>query len=330
MVSIAVSKKLEQVEKEITRDYPPAFRDLEANIPKERVDARGMVQVGGGSGTAVSDDGVILTNKHVVNEPFGEYTVITNDGVRFPATVLARDPMDDIAILQIQGDKKPPAARMARDSRLELGMTVLAFGNALGTFKNTVSKGIISGLSRSITAKVEESAAPFEMRGLIQTDAAINPGNSGGPITDIEGNVIGISTAVVSSAQNVGFAIPIAAARRDLDDLKKFGKIRRPLLGLRYITLTPDLASKLDLKSTYGALITKEHPLDVAVAPQGPAGRGGLKERDIILQWNGENITENKTIQDFLEKATVGETVAFKILRDRQIIQRKVTLSERR
>ena len=330
-VTIVVLKKLEEVEHDINRNYPEGFGHPNFNIPPEKVDASGMVQVGGGSGFIIDASGIILTNKHVVNEPFAEYIAITEDGAKFKAEILARDPMDDIAILKINPEeKKLVPATLDDETKLELGQTVLAFGNAMGIFRSTVSKGIISGLSRSIEAKADPEAPAQEMRGLIQTDAAINPGNSGGPLTDIFGRVIGITTAIIGSAQNISFAIPIQAAKRDLEDIKKYGKIKRPLLGVRYLTITPDIKAKLNLPVEYGALVIRENPLEPAIAINSPADTAGLREKDIILKWNHGRITGEKNIQDYLENATVGEVVSLTILRGKREIEKRLTLTERR
>lgn len=330
VVTIVVSKKAERVEEEMERECPEHFKE-HMNIPEDKVDARGFVQVGGGSGFITDKSGVVLTNKHVINEPFAEYSVITNDGEKFHADILARDPIDDIAILKIApGKTKLAEAKLGNSNKVKLGQTVLAFGNALGIFKSTVSSGIISGLSRAIEAKPEPEAPSQEMRGLIQTDAAINPGNSGGPLTDIMGNVIGINAAVIASAQNIGFAIPVRTAERDLADIKKYGKIKRPLLGVRYLTITKDVKEKLGLGTDYGALVTKENPLSVAVAPGGPADKAGIRERDIILSWNDKKITEDKTIQDYLENASVGDAVKLKILRGKMCLEKVISLTERK
>lgn len=330
VVSVVVSKKLEQIEKEIRNSYPAPFQDGAMNIPPDKIDAHGMVQVGGGSGFIVDGKGFILTNKHVVNEPFAEYSVITNDGEKYPAEILARDPIDDIAILRIHAGKFLPTIQLGNSSQIQLGQTVLAFGNALGIFKSTVSRGIISGLSRAIEAKPDPESPSQEMRGLIQTDAAINPGNSGGPLTDIHGRVIGINAAVIAGAQNIGFAIPIKAAEHDMRDLEKYGKIKRPLLGVRYLTLTSDIKEKLKLPADYGAFITKSTPLDLAVAPNSPADKAGLKEKDIILEWNGDKITPEKNIQDYLEDCSVGTIVKLTVLRNGRTLKKKITLTERR
>ena len=318
VVSVVVKRKAEDVEHELERENPKHLRPG-AIIPKESIDPRGFVQVGGGSGFIVDKTGVILTNKHVINEPFAIYSVVLADAQEFPAEILARDPVDDIAILKINPkNANLPVVDLGSSDKIQLGESVLAFGNALGIFKSTVSRGIISGLSRAISAKENPEGPVQEMRGLIQTDAAINPGNSGGPLTNLKGEVIGINAAVIAGAQNIGFAIPVKAAERDLWDIKKYGKIKRPLLGIRYTT------------TSEGALITRENSMAIAIAAGGPADKAGLKEGDIILQWNEENITPEKTIQDFLEDAKVGEVVRTKVLRGKTQFETLVTLTERK
>ncbi|MDI6821076.1 MAG: trypsin-like peptidase domain-containing protein [Patescibacteria group bacterium] len=331
VVSIIISKSLKEVKKELNelgkkeKKLPHLFE-----IPPDKIDAHGMVQVGGGSGFVVEPNGIILTNKHVIAESNSSYTVITSDNEEYDAELLARDPINDVAILKIKPKNKLPTVILGDSNKLELGQTVLAIGNALGIFKNTVSMGIVSGLSRSINAQTDPISPPQEMRGLIQTDAAINPGNSGGPLTDIFGQAIGINAAVVFGAQNISFAIPINAAERDLDDLKKYGRIRRPLLGLRYIAINKDLQEKIKLPVDHGAYITKEHPIDAAVIPGSPADKAGILEKDIILTWNNEKICVEKNIQDYLENCDVGEIATLKILRDGKEIELKVVLAERK
>ncbi|MEK7640549.1 MAG: trypsin-like peptidase domain-containing protein, partial [Patescibacteria group bacterium] len=209
VVSIVISKSLEEIEKEIPPEILPMLPEGQQhlNIPPEEIDKRGMVKIGGGSGFIVNKNGIVLTNKHVVADPHAEYHVITSDNQKYKAEVLSRDPVDDIAILKIKGGNLP-VVKLGSSVNLDLGADVLAIGNALGMFKNTVSRGIISGLSRSIRAATTPMVAAQELRGLIQTDAAINPGNSGGPLVNMEGEAIGINAAIVFGAQNLGFAIP--------------------------------------------------------------------------------------------------------------------------
>lgn len=333
VVMVAVTKSLESLREELKQEqknHRKAHDFLHFSIPKDKIDAHGMVQVDGGSGFIADESGIIITNKHVISEPNSEYSVITNDNERYTAELLARDPVNDVAILKIKPRFKLTAVELGDSDNLELGQLVLAFGNALGIFKNTVSFGIISGLSRSITANTEPKAPPQEMRGLIQTDAAINPGNSGGPLTDIFGHVIGINAAIIAGAENISFAIPINTAKRDLKDLKKFGKIRRPLLGLHYLLIHKDLKEKLNLPVDFGALVVREHPIDKAVIPGSPAEKAGILENDILISWNEEKITSEKSILDLLENQNVGDKVKVEILRDGKKSELTIVLDERK
>ncbi|OGY63910.1 MAG: hypothetical protein A3I89_01385 [Candidatus Harrisonbacteria bacterium RIFCSPLOWO2_02_FULL_41_11] len=331
VVSVIISKSLKEIEKELPQEMMPLmpFGMPELKIPEDKIDSRGMVQVGGGSGFITDPSGIILTNKHVIADPTAEYTIITSDDKKYEAEVIARDPIEDIAILKIKANGLPTIS-LGNSTELELGQTVIAIGNTLGMFKNTVSKGIVSGLARAISARPSPEESMQELRGLIQTDAAINPGNSGGPLVNLEGDAIGINAAVIFGAQNIGFAIPINAAKRDLSDLKKFGRVKRPLLGLRYVTINENLMDRLKLPVAYGALVAAQSPHHEAVINGTPAHKAGLKEKDIILECNGEKITNDKTIQDFLEEMNVGDILKMKILRGKNNLEIKVTLAERK
>ncbi len=322
VVSIAIAEKFEDLQKQFPKGFNPT-------IPDGTVDERGMVQTGGGSGFIVAPNGLILTNKHVVSERKAEYTVILSDGRTFPARILSRDPINDVAILKIAADGLP-CVRLGDAVKLELGQSLIAIGNALGIFRNTVSVGIVSGLSRSITAQADPNAPPQEMRGLIQTDAAINPGNSGGPIVDRDGFVVGVNAAIVSGAQSIGFAIPINAAHRDIDDIKKYGRIRRPLLGLRYVMIDGELKKKMNLPVDYGAFVMGENQHDVAVVPESPAEKAGIREKDIILELNGKKLDHDHPIQDFLENSDVGDEITLLVLRDGNQFPVKMNLMERK
>jgi S1-C subfamily serine protease len=322
VVSIAIAEKFEDLQKQFPKGFNPT-------VPDGTVDERGMVQTGGGSGFIVAPNGLILTNKHVVSEKKAEYTVILSDGRTFPATILSRDPINDMAILKIAADGLP-CVRLGDATKLELGQSLIAIGNALGIFRNTVSVGIVSGLSRSITAQAEPDAAPQEMRGLIQTDAAINPGNSGGPIVDRDGCVVGVNAAIVSGAQSIGFAIPVNAARRDIDDIKKFGRINRPLLGVRYMMIDETMKKKMNLPTDHGALVMRESEHDYAVVPESPAEKAGIQEKDIILELNTKRLDREHPIVDFLEESNVGDEVELLVLRDGKQFSVKTILTERK
>ncbi len=341
VVSIIISKHLEDVEKEIPHEMYPFLPGehrkgrmekrltQKFHLPDFLVDEHGMVSVGGGSGFSVGP-GLVLTNKHVISEPKASYTVIANDGQKYPAEVMSRDPINDVAILMIS-NRDIPVLELGDATKLELGQTVIAIGNALGIFKNTVSLGIVSGLSRAITAQPDPKMKSQEMRGLIQTDAAVNVGNSGGPLVDLEGKVIGINAAIISGAQNIGFAIPVNAARRDLEDIQKFGRIRRPLLGVRYVIVDEKIRHKMNLSENHGALVIKEGPHDFAVVPESPAAKAGIREHDVILEFNGKRLDNEHCIQDYLEESQVGDLITLKVARGAKTTDVKIKLtSERR
>lgn len=319
VVSIVIAKNLPKLE-----NFPDFFpflpfgfnpAELYKQIPPEMFDEHGRIKIGGGSGFVVSSDGFVLTNKHVVVDPKADYTVVGSEGKKYHAKVVARDPINDVAILKIE-EKNLPYVELGESSNLELGQTVVAIGNALGQFQNTVSTGIISGLSRHITAQAGVDGREQELRGVIQTDAAINPGNSGGPLVDIDGKAIGINSAVVFGAQNIGFAIPINAAKKALADIKKYGRIRAPFLGLRYILIDPVLKMRHNLPVDYGAMVVPEAtPGDYGVLPNSPADKAGILEHDIVLEVDAKKITKDLPLSDVIQNHEVGDKLRLKILR---------------
>jgi serine protease Do len=216
VISVIISKYVAILEQEF---YNPFGEDSPFQILIPRIVEKGkeLKEVGGGSGFVVSADGLIVTNNHVVADKEAQYTVLTNDGQKYSAKVLSRDAKQDVAILKIEANNLMPV-KMGNSNNLEIGETVIAIGNALGEFRNTVSAGIVSGLMRSITA----GGAGFseKLDEVIQTDAAINSGNSGGPLLNLYGEVIGINTAVATNAENIGFAIPINKIKQNIEDVK--------------------------------------------------------------------------------------------------------------
>lgn len=328
VVSVVVSKLFYQLRQELPLDLFGPF-----GLPSpflEKIDPEKKIKIGSGSGFIVSADGVVLTNRHVVIDPNAEYTIVTNSDEKFEASVLVRDSIYDIAILKIKANKKFPTIKLGDSSKLVLGQRTIAIGNALGEFQNTVSCGIVSGLSRYITAQDVMAQSAQRLRGLIQTDAAINPGNSGGPLLDIEGKAIGINAAMVFGAENIGFALPINHAKKDLADLKKYGKIRHPSLGIRHILLTPDLKEMHNLAFDYGAMIVPEPmPGDTGVLPGSPAQKVGLKEKDILLECDGKKINEDNNLESILEKHEVGDCLEFKVFSDGKTRKVKIVLEAR-
>lgn len=325
VVSIVISKYLPKIK----GMYPPSFMnpfffgDIEDG-------AKEKIKVGGGSGFIVHPDGLVLTNKHVVFDPDAEYTVVTTDLEEYSAKVLSRDPINDIAVLKINA-KGMPSVRLGNSSKLELGQTVIAIGNALGMFSNTVSKGIVSGLSRSISASLGDKGQMEHLRGVLQTDVAINQGNSGGPLINLDGEVIGINTAIIYGAQNIGFSIPINWAKQDLEDIIKHGRIIKPFIGLQYVMLNKELQKKYSLPTDFGALVVRDHtPGAMAIVPNSPAEKAGVKENDIILELNGDKLTEQIDFSDVLQKCKVGENVKLTLVRDGKELKLVATLEERK
>ena len=326
VVSVTASKLLPVFESPFGGSPSPFGFEQFFMVPREKKE----IKIGGGSGFIVDSSGIILTNRHVVADPQAEYVVILEEEEKYSAEVLARDPINDVAVIKIK-EKNLPIIELGDSSKLELGQTVIAIGNVLGTFRNTVSVGVVSGLSREIIAGDVMTKKITKLRGLIQTDAAINPGNSGGPLIDIEGRAIGINTAMVFLAENVGFALPINNAKKDLEDLKKYGRLRQPFLGVRYILLNEELKEKFNLPVDYGALIISEPgPEGEAVVPGSAADRAGLKEGDIILEILKKKITEKNPLEDILQKCKIGETVDLKALRNGREVLFKVAIGERK
>jgi len=339
VVSIIISKDLPKIRKYYVQPFDEYLGPYGPPITQYRQEGKQKVKIGGGSGFFVSSDGIVLTNRHVVVSPDVEYTVITPDEKEYKAEILARDPVQDVAILKIKDAKKKkfPVLELGDSSKVELGEDVMAIGNPLGAFPNTVSRGVISGLSRLITARDGMSGRTAELRGLIQTDAAINPGNSGGPLLTLEGKVIAINVAIVMGAQNIGFAIPINNAKKDLEDLKKYGRIVQPFLGVRYILINKELrkefAARLNLRLPvdHGALIIREPGAgDPAVVPGSPADKAGLREHDIILEFNKKKIDRKNPLQELIHKQKPGSIVKIKLLRGDKVGETTIKLEERK
>ena len=331
VVSIIVAKNLEALE---AQGFPffgmpeELFEESEEEI-LERLPKtdEGKIRIGGGSGFIVDSEGIILTNKHVVLDKDAEYTVVTPDEEKYRARVVARDPINDVAILKIEASGLP-ILPLGDSNKIILGQIVIAVGNALGEFKNTVSTGIVSGLSRLITAVTDMQGHTERLRGLIQTDAAINPGNSGGPLVNLKGEVIGINSAVIFGAQNIGFAIPINKAKEDLNDVKKYGHIRKPFLGVRYMPLNRPLQRKFNLALDYGCLVLKEKA-GKGVVKGSAADIAGIREADIILEANGVKLDEKTALEDILDKMQIGDEIKMKVWRKGGTFDASAKLGER-
>jgi len=306
-------------------------------IPQYRQKGTQKQEVGGGTGFIISKDGMILTSGHVVSDEEADYTVFTLDGKKYPAKVLARDTFRDLALIKIEPEttvdkegkiasKSFPAAKLGDSDNLQIGQTVITIGNALGEFKNTVSAGVISGLGRRVTASGGGIVETLE--DVIQTDAAINPGNSGGPLLNLKGEVIGVNFAMVEQAENIGFSIPINKAKKDIEQVKTIGKISYPFLGVRYILITETIQAENNLPVNYGAWVQKGTGGEPAISPGSAAEKAGIIEGDIILEFNGEKITQENTLAKVIMKHNPGDEVTLKILRDGEEKIVQVTLGE--
>lgn len=311
----------------ITRDVPKMrsfFNDpFGDSLPLEKQ------QIGSGSGFFVSSDGLIVTNKHVVSDERADYTVITNDGKEYPAKVLARDLNNDIAIMKVEGNDFP-ALTLGDSDAVRVGETALAIGNSLGEFANSVSRGIISGLRRNVSAG-SGFGDTERLTNIIQTDAAINLGNSGGPLFNIVGEVVGVNVAMARGAENIGFALPINQVKRIVEQVRTTGKITVPYIGVRYIILDKEIQKQNNLDFGYGVLLLRgQNITDFAVIPGSPADKAGLMENDIILEINGEKIDENNSLADVIVKHNIGDEINLKVWHKGEMKEVKVKLEERK
>ena len=327
VISVIVSKDLPKVED----FYSFPYGGKEYIMPMIQKDGSGVVektQIGGGSGFIISSNGYVLTSNHVVADMTAEYTVIVDPEHKYPAKILSRNPINDVAVLKIEG-KNFPFIPLANSDHIQIGEDVVAVGNPLGEFTDTLSAGIVSGLSRYITAFGGTDHQMQNLRGLIQTDAAINPGNSGGPLVNMKGQVIGINTAMIMGAQNIGFAIPINYAKKDLDQVRKYGKIVVPFLGIKYVIISKEMAKANKLSVEDGALVVREALGEHPVIKGSAADRAGIKEFDILVECNGEKITTQNPLMQALQKCKIGEETVFKVLRDGKELILKAVLSEK-
>lgn len=286
-------------------------------------------QKGAGTGFIISSDGLILTNKHVViagKEKTAEYRIILNNGKKYYAQLIGKDPLNDLAILKIF-DKNLPFAEMGDSGGLQIGTTVVAIGNALGQYQNSATKGIVSGLGRSLVAS-DQAGNSEPLDNVIQTDAEINLGNSGGPLINLEGKVVGINSAVDLSGSAIGFAIPINDARPAVKSYRELGRIVRPRIGLRYVMVTPEMALEKKLTRKNGALIVEGDDGDLAIMTDSPAEKAGLQAGDIIFEINAIKVDGEDTLLSIVQKYQPGNKIGLKVQRGGKVLIKTVELDE--
>lgn len=273
-----------------------------------------------GSGFIISSDGLVVTNKHVVDDTEAKYRVITSDDKEYEVEKIYRDPANDLAILKIAATGLTPV-EMGDSSKLKVGQFAIAIGTALGEFRHTVTTGVVSGLGRGITAGSPYEGTAEQLDNVIQTDAAINPGNSGGPLLNSAGQVIGVNTAVSAAGQNIGFALPINIVKEAIDNFNKTGQFNRPYLGIRYRILDLDMAMRYDVPP--GAYVQE-------ILADSPAQKSGIETSDIITKIDGNKIdTKNETaIAKAISAKKVGDRVQVELYRGGDTKTVTVTLEE--
>ena len=297
----------------------------EAQASSSQVFGASAVQKGAGSGIIVSKDGYVLTNKHVVPAGTSKVSIVLASGKQYDnVTVIGRDPSNDIAFLKINDATDLPAALLGDSSKVEPGQKVVAIGNALGQFRNSVTAGIISGLGRPIEAQ-DEAGASEKLEDLFQTDAAINPGNSGGPLVDLKGEVIGMNTAISQQGQAIGFAIPINNAKGLIKTVTEKGKIIKPYLGVRYISLDAEIAKQFGVEVSRGAYVLGSQG-ENAVVSNSPADKAGIHEKDIITKVNNQDIDDSTTLASLLAPYAPGDKITLTVLRAGKQLHIVVTL----
>ena len=292
-------------------------RGFNFRIPSEREVGREEREVGGGSGFFVTPDGMIITNRHVVDIEDASYSVVTNEGESFEIEVVARDPLLDIAVLKVvePPEEDFPHLEFGNSDELVAGQTAIAIGNALAEFRNSVSVGIISGLSRSIVAG-DRTGMVESLDEVIQTDAAINPGNSGGPLLDSRGRVIGVNVAVAARSENIGFALPSNVVEDIVESVQEYGEIVRPFLGVRFAQVTKGMAERDELPVEYGALVVRgETAMDIAVLPGSAADNAGIVEGDIIIEIEGVSLKE-RSLASVIRNHGIGDVIEITLIRD--------------
>ncbi|EKD84906.1 MAG: hypothetical protein ACD_38C00140G0003 [uncultured bacterium] len=271
-----------------------------------------------GTGFVVSDKGIIVTNRHVVSDSAARYTVVTMDGKKFEIKKIYRDPILDLAVVQIEGEKMQ-ALEFGDSSKIKVGQTVIAIGNALGRFTNTVTTGVVSGMGRRVVAGDPFSGSSESLDDLIQTDAAINPGNSGGPLLNSAGQVIAVNVATTEGAQNIGFAIPINSVRKIVDEFIQKGSVSRPFLGINYRFISKDVAIMNEVPQ--GAYIQE-------VIERSSAQIAGIAAGDIITKIDGQAVDSETKISEIIRNKKIGDTLILTVWRDRNERNVTATLQE--
>ncbi len=328
VVSIVISKDVPKMEQNFGQGGQLSpFEFFGMLAPQYQQNGTEKKEIGGGSGFIVSEDGYVVTNAHVVSDNDAEYTVLLNSGETYVATVVAADSALDVAVLKIDISGLP-FIEFGDSDTVKAGQSVIAIGNALGQFRNTVSVGVISGLARSITAGNRDGSELLS--DVLQTDAAINPGNSGGPLLDLSGKVIGMNVATSSGGENISFALPSNMVHSTVDSIRKNGRVVSAYLGVRYTMLDEVYAAANGISVANGALVQRgDGGKTIAVVPGSPADKAGIEENDIIIEVDGVVLDESHPLGVVLHKKAVGDTITLMLLHDGAEKTVTATLAER-
>lgn len=286
------------------------------------------VQTSAGTGMIVSSDGYIITNNHVIDGA-RNIQVVLDDGTTYNnVKTVGTDPLNDVAYLKISDVNDLPTVTLGDSKTITTGQQVIAIGNALGQYQNTITAGIISGTGRSLTACADEYCNDYEdLSDMIQTDASINAGNSGGPLVNAAGEVIGINTATSSEGSNIGFAIPISSVKGMLKNITENGKAERAYAGVYSVDITPDIASEYDLPVNSGSYVYSDTSKTDAVVKGGPADLAGIKSGDIITHINGIAVGVAGSVRSLVGEYAPGDTIQVTFLRDGQEQTANLTLT---
>lgn len=268
------------------------------------------VSKGIGSGFIINPEGYIITNEHVIDGAKEVSVTVKGFEEPFNATIVGKDFNLDLAVLKINSSKKLPHIKLGNSDNMRVGEWVIAIGNPY-RLDHTVTVGVVSAKGRPVTIPDQSTGKQRVYKNLIQTDAAINPGNSGGPLISLDGEVIGINTAINAQAQGIGFAIPINTAKEVLDELIKSGSVTRPYIGVALQDMTKDLAEYFKLKEPNGAIIAD-------VVPDSPADKAGLMRGDVILKIDDKTIKDSNDVSEIVSKTKINNKLVMVILRNGQ------------
>ena len=287
------------------------FHDMPNGMPILPQNPRMPRIQGAGSGVIISKDGYVLTNNHVV-EGAKEITITLADHKEYKARIVGRDPKTDLAVLKIEAHESFPAAALGDSDNIKVGDWVVAIGNPFG-LNNTVTSGIVSAKGRVI------GAGPYD--NFIQTDASINPGNSGGPLFNMNGEVVGINTAIIAQGQGIGFAIPVNTVKPLIPQLETKGEVTRGYLGVSIQTITPALVKAMKLQDIKGALVAD-------LNADGPADKAGIKRGDVIVAYNGKEVADSHDLPALVAATPIGQQATVTVLRNGEKLQLAVKVGQ--